>query len=161
MHFLHHAAAMKLDRGFAQTDFGRDLLVELSGYHKESHFPFLNRQAVKSLADPAQLVCCTSPIRITRDRRLNGVQQFLRSHRLGKKVCRARLYRANRHGHVSMRAYKDDWHSVRRADVLFIEIETTPSRQSHVKHHAARPAGPPIVKKMLDRGKRASVKADR
>lgn len=80
---------MDLDGGFAQTEFGGDLLVRKAGDDALEDLTLARRQRLETNLEIRKSRAGASPVAVKVDCAANGVEQVLVPKRLGQKLDRA------------------------------------------------------------------------
>ena len=86
---------MNLDRGFAGSNFGSDLLIEKAGNDQWQHLSFTRCEPFKTLPQFGKFGLVSASRRVALQRELNRVQQILISEWLGQELDRSRLHGPN------------------------------------------------------------------
>src|SRR5579859_4354870 len=122
--------------GLAGSDFRSNLLVEQSRNNESHDLSFSRGQGLVALLHIENLGLLFSRRTVTLESLLNCVQQILIPKGLRQEFHGTRFQCLNRHGHVSVRRYKNNrnWHATLGQTIL--EIEPTHLRQPHIQNKA-------------------------
>src|SRR5712671_1320625 len=108
VHFFHDMAAVNLNRNFAQTDFGGDLLVHQTGDDEGHDLPLARAERVEEAAQLGVCVIFLPRPTVPLERRRNRIQHVLVAERFLQEVDRARLHGPDGHRDVAVTGDEDD-----------------------------------------------------
>jgi hypothetical protein len=99
---------MKFDRRLRDTDFCRDLFVQVAGNNQGHYLAFTRCQRVEISAKAHTGFLSIATGLVSFNRPLNRIQQILVSNRLCQELNGASFHGSDRHGNVGMRDYEDN-----------------------------------------------------
>ena len=122
---------------------------------------FARRQRLNATIDGALLRPFESRRAVQFQSTLDGVQKQLIVEWFLEEIHGARLHGPHAHGHVAVAGYEYDRQLPSVAPQLFLKVEATQARHTHVEHEARRTVARPRGQEILGRIEGHGVEADR
>jgi hypothetical protein len=127
-HFIHHAAAMGLNRTYGGTEFSSDLFVEEPGYYQPHDFELSWRKLRKSCAAFCEVATLLPVVGRARQRLRYSGEQFVIAKRLWQEVDCAAFHCTDPHRYVTVTGNEDDLLQTAFLSELFLEGGAIKSR---------------------------------
>src|SRR5258708_5645968 len=148
-HFLHHPAAMDLDRLFDRAPIAGNLLVEPPRDNVRKYFPLARGQGAEFRLDRLQFGETLAVLRLTFFGTPYGFEQISVLRGFREKIYGACLHGAHTRGNVTFAGYENDRPMRAPGGQRLLEFEAIEARHRNIQHGTARNSRIVLFEKFL------------